>query len=100
MFTKTKKIVTSVIFAGLLSAGAAPAEIVVRIAPPRPIVERRLVAPSRSHVWVNGYQRWDGRAYAWAPGRWELPPRPRTRWVPHHWVKRRGEWVFVEGRWR
>ena len=88
------------IFAGVLATGAMAADIVVRIGPPRPVVERRPRPPARGYVWVPGYYRWDGRAHVWVPGLWELPPRPHARWEAHRWVKRRGEWVFIEGRWR
>jgi len=90
----------SFVLAGIMGASGLAAEISVRIAPPRARVERRGPAPGRGYVWVPGYQRWDGHAYAWEPGRWDMPPRPRARWEAHHWVKRHGEWVFVEGRWR
>ncbi len=94
-----KILLTTLIGAGIaMSANAA--EVFVRIAPPRPLVERRMVAPGRGYIWTPGYHRWDGRAYAWAPGAWVLPPRPRSRWVPAHWAERRGGWVFVEGHWR
>jgi hypothetical protein len=95
-----KKTWMGLVLAGLLTAGGLSAQISVRIGPPRPLVERRGPPPSRGYVWVNGYQRWDGRAYAWTPGRWERPPRPRARWHQHRWVKRHGQWVFEEGRWR
>ena len=88
------------VFAGALAFSAAAAEIVVRIAPPHDVVERRVAAPSRGHVWIAGYHRWDGNAYVWVPGRWELPPRPHAHWVRHRWVHRRGSYVFVEGHWR
>lgn len=88
------------VFAGALVFSAAAAEVVVRIAPPRVVAERRGPPPSRSHVWVSGYQRWDGNAYAWAPGKWEQPPRRHAHWVAHHWVHRRGGYVMVEGHWR
>jgi hypothetical protein len=84
----------------LLAAAASAADVVVRIGPPPARVERRVVAPGRGYVWIPGYHRWDGAAYIWAPGRWELPPRPYARWVSHHWVHRRGGWVLVEGHWR
>ena len=87
-------------FAGIMAFTAMGAEIVVRVAPPRAIVERRGPPPSRAHIWIDGYHRWDNNAYVWVPGRWEAPPRPRARWVAHHWAKRRGGWVFVEGHWR
>jgi WXXGXW repeat (2 copies) len=83
---------------GLGSACAA--EVFVQVAPPRPIVEARVAAPGPGYVWIGGYHRWNGTAYGWVPGRWELPPRPRAVWVPHRWVRRHGGWVFVEGRWR
>ena len=84
---------------GMLAAGAM-ADVVVRIAPPRPRVERRGRPPGRGYIWTPGYQRWDGRVYVWSPGQWVQPPRRNARWVPAHWVKRHHEWMFVEGHWR
>ncbi len=89
----------------LTLAPALPADantrIYVRIAPPAPIVETRVVAPGPRHVWIAGYHRWDGRAYVWVPGRWDLPPAGRSVWVPGHWVRhRRNGWYWVEGHWR
>ena len=95
-----RKGLIGIVFASLLSVGAMAAEIIVRVGPPRAVVERRGPPPGRNYVWINGYQRWDGRTHVWVPGRWELPPRPRARWVEHKWVRRRGGWVFVEGHWR
>lgn len=95
-----RKCLLSLLIGSGLIVGASAADIVVRIAPPHAVVERRGVAPSRRHVWVTGYHRWDGRAYVWEPGRWEVPPRARARWVPAHWVRRSGGWVLVEGHWR
>jgi hypothetical protein len=88
------------IFAGAMAFTCTAADIVVRIAPPRVLVERRSPPPSRNHVWIAGYQRWDGHAYVWTAGRWEQPPRPGQRWVAHRWVHRRDGWVMVEGHWR
>jgi hypothetical protein len=88
------------IFAGALAFTAVAGEIVVRIAPPRVLVERRPPPPSRNHVWVQGYQRWDGNAYVWTPGGWQEPPRHGSRWVAHHWSHQRNGWVMVEGHWR
>ena len=89
-------------FAAGLVFSAAAAQIVVQIRPPRNVRERRAVRPSRNHVWVNGYQRWDGNAnaYAWNSGRWEQRPQPRSRWVAPRWTRHGNGWVFVEGRWR
>jgi hypothetical protein len=88
------------VFAGALAFSAAAADVVVRIAPPRIVVEKRGPPPSRTHVWISGYHRWDGNAYVWTPGRWEQPPRPGARWVAHRWVHQKGGYVLVEGHWR
>lgn len=84
----------------LIAVGANAAEVFVRVAPPRPLIERRVVAPGPGYVWIAGYHRWDGRAYVWVPGRWERPPRRHAHWVAHHWVHRHGGYVLVEGHWR
>jgi WXXGXW repeat (2 copies) len=89
-----------VILAGGLALQLGAQEVIVRTAPPRAIVETRGARPSRDHVWISGYHNWNGTAYAWAPGRWEVPPRPGQRWEAHRWVKRNGGYVMVEGRWR
>ena len=86
--------------AGMLTAGAFAAEVVVRVAPPAAIVEHPVARPGPNYVWVAGYHRWDGRAYVWVPGRWEVPPHAHARWVAHRWVHRNGGWVMVEGHWR
>jgi len=83
-----------------LAAGAANAQVYVRIGPPAPRVERRPPPPTRRHVWVDGFYRWDGRAYVWAPGYWAVPPRARARWVPGHWAHRRRGYYWIDGRWR
>ncbi len=95
-----RKTLIGFMLAGLLAGSALAADVVIRVAPPRPIVEERIARPGPRHVWIGGYHRWDGRAYVWVPGRWELPPGRRGRWVEHRWVRRHGGWVFVEGRWR
>ncbi|HEY3202745.1 MAG TPA: YXWGXW repeat-containing protein [Thermoanaerobaculia bacterium] len=82
-----------------IPAGALP-RIYVRIAPPTPPAEVRVVAPGPGHVWIGGYHRWDGRAYIWVPGRWVLPPRPHALWVPGHWRHAHRGWHWVEGHWR
>jgi hypothetical protein len=84
----------------LLGLGAAEAQVVVRVAPPRAMVERRIPTPGPGYVWTPGFQRWDGRAYVWQPGAWVMPPRRHARWVAPHWSHRRGGWVFTEGHWR
>ena len=95
-----RKSLIGLAFAGVLTLGSAMAEVVVRVAPPAAVVETRPAAPGPGYVWINGYQSWNGSAYAWVPGRWERPPRAHARWVAHRWVHRHGGWVMVEGHWR
>ncbi|MGA3073640.1 MAG: hypothetical protein ABSG56_08105 [Bryobacteraceae bacterium] len=96
-----RKLILTTLFGIALGIGSAHAEdVVIRTAPPRPIVEHRGVAPSANHVWIGGYHRWDGNAYVWTPGRWDLPPRPHAVWVAPRYVHRNGGYMFVEGRWK
>jgi hypothetical protein len=85
------------IFAGMATANA---QVVVRIGPPAPVIERPGPPPRAGYVWVGGYHRWDGGRYVWTPGRWAMPPRPHAVWVPGRWDHRGGGYVWVEGRWR
>ncbi len=83
-----------------LLPAAAFGQVVIRIGPPAPIVERPGPRPGAGFVWIGGYHRWDGGRYVWVPGRWDRPPRPHARWVAPHYTHRRGGYVFVEGHWR
>jgi hypothetical protein len=95
-----RKGLIALVFAGALTLGTSFAEVVVKVAPPAAVVETRPAAPGPNYVWINGYQSWNGSAYVWVPGRWDVPPRAHARWVAHRWVKRGGGWVMVEGHWR
>jgi hypothetical protein len=88
------------VFAGALAFSAAAADIVIKVAPPKIMVEKRGARPSPSHVWVQGYQNWDGQKYAWTAGRWEQPPRAHAKWVAHRWVHKNGGYVMVDGHWQ
>jgi WXXGXW repeat (2 copies) len=96
-----RKLLLSALFAVAVGTSVTQAaEVVVQVAPPRVIVEHRGVRPSREHVWIGGYHRWDGNAYAWQQGRWEAPPRPHAVWVAPRWQHRHDGYVMVEGHWR
>ena len=95
-----RKLLVAALFASALAVRSAHAQVAVRVGPPPPVAEHYGRPPHPGWVWRGGYQRWDGRRYAWAPGYWVNPPRPRAVWVPAHWVQRRGGWVFVQGHWR
>lgn len=89
------------VFAGGLVFSAAAADVSIRIAPPRVVVQTRDRSPGPGYMWVQGYQNWDGNRHQWVPGRWERPPRRGARWQNHRWNRQRdGGWVLVEGRWR
>ena len=90
---------------GLLAVGigigmAQAEDVVVKVRPPKAVVEHRSERPSQEHVWIGGYHKWDGHAYAWEPGRWEKPPHAHAVWVAPRWEHRNGGYVFVEGRWK
>jgi hypothetical protein len=89
-------------FGFLLTAGLASAkEVIIRVAPPPPIrVGVVGVAPRHGYVWMEGYHAYRGGWYAWVPGRWARPPRPRAVWVPAHYNHVPGGWVFIRGHWR
>jgi len=90
-----------VLSAGLLAAPVfAGTHVYVKIAPPPPPAEVRVVAPGAGYVWIGGFHRWNGTAYVWVPGRWALPPRPHVVWVPGHWRHVSHGWYWVEGRWK
>jgi hypothetical protein len=95
-----RRFLTGVVFTGFLTFSAVAADVIIRVAPPRRLSERRDRAPSRNHVWISGYQRWQGNSYQWTPGRWEQRPTPRARYVAPRYVRRGGGYVFVDGRWR
>jgi hypothetical protein len=95
-----KLVLTGLLGIALGISSAQAAEVVVRVAPPAPIVETRPPAPHGHYVWVGGYHRWDGGAYVWVPGRWDVPPEGHTVWVAPRWAHRHGGYVFVEGHWR
>ena len=95
-----RKLLQTALFATALGIWPVHAEIVVKVRPPISIHEHRPIAPSRRHVWVAGYHRWDGRAYVWEPGHWVVPPREHAVWVAPRWRHRHDGYVFVQGYWR
>ncbi len=84
----------------VLMAGAAnAARIFVGVAPPPVVVEHPAPMPHPGWVWVDGYWRWNGHHYVWAPGYWVRPPRYGAAWIPPRWEPAPGGWVFVPGHW-
>lgn len=95
-----KKIALAVLLALCLTPAIAMAQIVVRIAPPAPVVEHYGRPPHPGWVWIDGYQSWNGHRYVWVRGHWAHPPRPGAVWVAHRWEQRGGGWILIEGHWR
>jgi hypothetical protein len=96
-----RKLILTTLFGIAVGIGSAQAaEIVIKLRPPISIHEHRAMRPSPRHVWIAGYHRWDGNAYAWTPGRWDVPPREHAVWVAPRYERRHDGYVFVEGRWR
>lgn len=73
--------------------------IYVPAPPPPPQVEVVGVAPSERHVWIGGFHRWDGHAYVWVPGHWDVRPHAHAAWVKGRWVKHHKGWYWVDGHW-
>ena len=92
------------VLAGLLALSLMPAiamaQVIIRVAPPAPIVEVHDRPPHAGWVWIDGYHRWNGHRYVWVKGYWKRPPHPGAVWVAHHYEQRNGGWVMVEGHWR
>src|SRR5215208_3808897 len=78
-------------------ATAPTREIVVTEAPPAPRQEVIGVAPSPSHVWVQGHWTYRSGRYVWMPGHHELRPRPTAAWVAGHWDRTSRGWVWTPG---
>jgi len=95
-----KKLLLAAAATALLGTSAAFAQVVVRVAPPAPIIERRPIAPGPGYVWVGGFHRWDGARYVWVGGHWMMPPRRGGVWVAGHWRDTPGGYMWVEGHWR
>ena len=85
---------------GLGVGASQAADFAIKIRPPKNHTEHRSTRPSKNHVWIGGYQKWDGHAYGWQPGRWETPPRPHAVWVAPRYNHTRDGYVFAEGHWR
>jgi hypothetical protein len=95
-----RNLVLTALFGIALGIVPAHGEVVIKLRPPVSIREHRTVRPSRDHVWVGGYHRYEGNAYHWQAGRWEQPPRAHARWVAPRYTRRHDGYVYTEGRWR
>ncbi len=67
--------------------------------PPAP-VDNPPPSPAPNAVWAPGYWVYDGRAYTWMSGHWEVPPPGAHTYVAAHSENRAGQTVFVPGYWQ
>jgi len=80
------------------SYNSAP-PVVINVAPPPPRIEVMTPAPSPSHVWIDGYWRWNNGRHDWVNGHWEAR-RDGYFWAPGHWVRNGNSWTFSGGFWQ
>jgi hypothetical protein len=95
-----RKAIFTAVAGCVMAISALGQQIIVQVAPPRPVVEARIASPGPGYVYQRGYHRWDGHAHVWMPGVWVMPPRPHAHWVDHRWEHRGHNYIFVEGHWR
>ncbi len=76
---------------------APPGRPYIAVPPPRP--EPIPPPPGARYVWLPGHWLWNGRAYAWVRGRYELAPAPERHFIPGHWEPRGAAWVWVPPHW-
>jgi hypothetical protein len=82
---------------GGISASAS-AEVLVRVAPPQPRMER-VPEARRGYQWAPGHWEWRHQRHVWVGGSW-LRDRPGYSYQPHAWVERDGRWAMQGGRWQ
>lgn len=76
-----------------------PTEVAPPQPPPAP-AETVTAAPAANAVWVPGYWVYDGRAYSWVGGRWEIPPQNAHTYVASHWENQGNGPIYVQSYWR
>ncbi len=71
------------------------------VPPPPPTPQETMPPqPAANAVWIAGFWIYDGRAFSWNSGRWEIPPPFAHTYVPAHSEVRQGQTVFVPGYWQ
>jgi hypothetical protein len=57
-------------------------------------------APGPGYVWVDGFWNLNGGRWAWANGRWAVPPHPHAVWDADRWERHGHGWRYHRGHWR
>lgn len=73
------------------TAPAAPPALQAETPPPAP--------PVQAAFWVSGFWQWDGAAWIWVPGSWQLRPSTTLTWRATTWQPRGGVHILVPGGW-
>lgn len=103
---KSGATLAAAVLACALGLGACASDTRVRAAvyvptgPPAPVSEVVTVSPGPGYIWIPGYHQWNGSAYVWVGGRWDIGPRPNARWVGGRWRHSGRGWYWVPGHWR
>ncbi|HTL53743.1 MAG TPA: hypothetical protein VL860_14305 [Planctomycetota bacterium] len=74
-------------------------EIIVRDAPPAPIIEVISECPGPDYIWIGGWWYWSDR-WVWRRGYWGRRPYSGSVWVHPYWSHERGGWRQHSGHWR
>lgn len=98
--------------AGMLACGSRrlppprwvsqPTSALVQVPYPPPPARVEFIPdqPRDDAVWIDGEWVWQGRRYAWKPGRWVVPP-PNAAFAPWTAVRDRlGTLYLAQGTWR
>ncbi len=72
--------------------------IVIKIAPPTPVIEIRPVKPCVKAVWIDGHWKFRLGRYVWIKGYWNTKPKGK-HWIPGHWKKGRRGYIWISGHW-
>jgi WXXGXW repeat (2 copies) len=102
-FSRTLRHMSLPVTVALVAACAAsppPGRVYVVDHPPPPRYELVPIAPTPHDVWVPGRWARAGSDWAWAPGRYVLPPPRYRAWAPGGWHRGKHGWYYVEGHWR
>jgi hypothetical protein len=100
-----RSIIGSLVLAAGLGTALTPAiadEVIITRGPPPLRTEVIPVLPRERvelEVWQPGHWRWNGREHVGVEGHYAPRPRREAVWIPAHYDRRPGGWVFIEGHW-
>jgi len=83
--------------AAACSTNPPPERVYVIDRPPPVRAELIPVAPGPRYIWVAGHWQRVGAGWAWAGGRYMVPPARYRGWAPGAWHHGRRGWYYVDG---